>query len=167
MKYTLTYLVLIISLLSSCSKYENFAGYENNEDPLTNFTLASSKSHSILEAELFKMINEHRVNLGLNELVFEGTTYYYANLHTAYMISKGNTSHDNFTIRAENIAKITGAIFVAENVAKNYDTIEDAFDGWIKSSGHRENIEGDYDYSAISIQQNSNGDLYFTQLFFR
>jgi len=55
MKYTLTYLVLIISLLSSCSKYENFAGYDNTEEPLTNFTLASSESHSTLEDELFEV----------------------------------------------------------------------------------------------------------------
>tara|TARA_R110002126_G_scaffold75256_3_gene187633 strand:+ start:5628 stop:6197 length:570 start_codon:yes stop_codon:yes gene_type:complete len=167
MKYTLTYLVLIISLLTSCSKYENFAGYDNAEEPLTNFTLASSESHSTLEDELFEMINDHRVNLGLNALVFESTTYYYANLHTAYMISKGNTSHDNFTKRSENIAKRTDAIFIAENVARNYDTIEEVFDAWKKSSGHRENIEGDYDYSAISIIQNSHGDFYFTQVFFR
>ncbi|HDZ05333.1 hypothetical protein LCGC14_0069760 [marine sediment metagenome] len=165
MKYTLTFLVLIVSLLSSCSKKENSTTYQENA--LSNYTLDSSKAHSTLEAALFEMINDYRVDLGMNALEFESTTYYYASLHTAYMISKGNTSHDNFTIRAENIAKITDAVFVAENVAKNYDTIEDAFDSWKKSSGHRENLVGDYDYSAISIQQNSNGDLYFTQLFFR
>ena len=168
MKLSLPTFALIIVLLSSCSKYENFAGYEDiNEDPTTTVTLVSSDSHSTLEAELFDLINTYRESIGLNEMVFESTTYYYAGLHTDYMIKKGNTSHAKFGERAEKISKRTGAVFVAENVARNYDTIEDAFDAWLDSPGHRKNIEGDYNYSAISIRPNSNGDLYFTQIFFR
>ncbi|MGO4919433.1 CAP domain-containing protein [Maribacter spongiicola] len=168
MKSSLFYLVIIITVLSSCSRYENFVGYEEtSEEQLSTYTLASSNSHNNLEAELFEMINNYRVSIGLNELQFESTTFYYASLHTTYMISKGKTSHDNFSKRASNIAKRTNAVFVAENVARKYDTIEDAFDAWLLSAGHRENIEGNYDFSAINIQQNNKGDLYFTQLFFR
>lgn len=168
MKLSLPTLALIITLLSSCSKYENFAGYEEvNEDPTSKVTLVSTDSHSSIEAELFEMINNYRVSIDLNEMVFEGTTYYYAGLHTDYMIEKGNTSHAKFSERAEKISKRTGAVFVAENVARNYDTLEAAFEAWIDSPGHKKNIEGDYNYSAISIRPNSNGDLYFTQLFFR
>lgn len=168
MKIKFPFLIALVITLSSCSNYENFAGYEStSEDSLEQYTLASSKNHSTLEDELFEMINTYRASIGLNEMEFESTTYYYATLHTDYMISKGNTSHDNFTQRAENISKRTGAVFVAENVARNYDTIEEAFEAWLESPGHRVNIEGEYNYSAISINQNSNGDLYFTQLFFR
>lgn len=168
MKLSLPTLALIIVLLSSCSKYENFAGYEEvNEDPETSVTLVSSDSHNALEAELFDIINNYRVSIGLNEMAFEGTTYYYAGLHTDYMIEKGITSHAKFNERAEKISKRTGAVFVAENVARNYDTVQEAFEAWIDSPGHRTNIEGEYNYSAISIKENSNGDLYFTQLFFR
>jgi len=168
MKSILSYLTLTLILLSSCSKYENFAGYEDaSVDSQAKFTLASSSKHSIIETDLFEMINNYRASIGLNEMKFDSTTYYYSGLHTNYMISKGTTSHDNFSTRAENISKVTGAIFVAENVAKNYDTIEDAFEAWLDSPGHRVNIEGDYYYSAISINENRNGDLYFTQLFFR
>ncbi|WP_405412065.1 CAP domain-containing protein [Maribacter sp. Asnod1-A12] len=166
MKSTFIYFALILVFLTSCSRYENFAGYEDtSEDSLLQFTLASSKSHSTMEAELFRMINDHRLSLDLNELEFESTTYYYASLHTSYMISKGITSHDMFTKRAENISYRTDAIFVAENVARNYDTIEDAYNAWLDSTGHKKNIEGDFNYSAISIVENSNGDFYFTQIF--
>lgn len=168
MKLSLPTLALIIVLLSSCSKYENFAGYEENTDDLSSkITLVSSDSHNTIEAELFTMINNYRISIGLNEMVFESTTYYYAGIHTDYMIEKGNTSHAKFGERAENISKKTGAVVVAENVARKYDTIEAAFEAWLDSPGHRKNIEGDYNYSAISIRPNSNGDLYFTQLFFR
>ncbi|APQ17156.1 CAP domain-containing protein [Maribacter hydrothermalis] len=168
MKLSLPTLALILTLLSSCSKYENFAGYEKSNDALsTSVTLVSSDTHRSMEAELFEMINNYRVSIGLNEMEFESTTYYYAGIHTNYMIEKGITSHAKFGERAENISKRTGAEFVAENVARNYDTLEDAFDAWLDSPGHRKNIEGDYTHSAISIKLNSNGDMYFTQLFYR
>jgi uncharacterized protein YkwD len=168
MKLSLPTLALILILLSSCSKYENFAGYEvNNDDLLSKVTLVSSDAHNTIEAELFEMINNYRTSIGLNEMVFESTTYYYAGLHTDYMIEEGNTSHAKFGERAENISKRTGAVFVAENVARNYDTLEAAFEAWLDSPGHRQNLEGDFDYSAISIRPNGNGDLYFTQVFFR
>ncbi|MEH6619873.1 CAP domain-containing protein [Maribacter arcticus] len=168
MKLSLPTLALILILLSSCSKYENFAGYEvNNDDLLSKVTLVSSDAHNTIEAELFEMINNYRTSIGLNEMVFESTTYYYAGLHTDYMIENGITSHDKFGERAENISKRTGAVFVAENVARNYDTLEAAFEAWLDSPGHRQNLEGDFDYSAISIRPNGNGDLYFTQVFFR
>jgi uncharacterized protein YkwD len=37
----------------------------------------------------------------------------------------------------------------------------------LESDGHKRNIEGDYTHSAISIKENEEGDLYFTQLFFK
>ncbi len=168
MKLASPYLVLLLLLITSCSKYENFTGYEKSSDNLTSkVTLISSDTHSTIESELFVMMNNYRASIGLNKLEFESSTYYYTGLHTNYMIDKGNISHDKFSERAENISKRTGAVFVAENVARNYDTLEAAFEAWLDSPGHRINIEGDYTHSAISIRPNSNGDLYFTQLFYR
>ena len=168
MKLAFPYLAFIAILLTSCSNYENFVGYaENTDNLLTKITLVSSDAHNTNEAELFEMINNYRTSIGLNEMEFESSTYYYAGIHTNYMIENGITSHDKFSERAENISKRTGAIFVAENVARNYDTLEIAFEAWIDSPGHRKNIEGNYDYSAIRIRPNGNGDLYFTQVFYR
>lgn len=72
MKTLFPFLVVLIISLSSCSKYENFAGYEStSEDSLEQYTLASSKNHSTLESELFEMINTYRASIGLNEMEFE------------------------------------------------------------------------------------------------
>lgn len=168
MRKAFLYYALLILLITSCSRYENFAGYEEvTEDSSENITLMSSDEYSADEARLFEMVNTYRLSIGLNEMQFESTTFYYAGIHNDYMIEAGQISHQNFADRAEKIAKRTGAVFVSENVARNYDTMEEAFEGWLASSGHRENIEGNYDYSAISIRPNNNGDLYFTQIFFR
>lgn len=168
MKLSIIYLSLTVAILTSCSKYENFTGYETETGSFeSSINLVSSDKHSTIEAELFALINDYRVSIGLNELQFEPTTFYYSGQHTDYMIEKGVTSHAKFGERAEKISKRTGAVYVAENVARNYDTIEEAFEAWLESPGHRKNIEGDYNYSAISIKPNSKGDLYFTQMFFR
>lgn len=168
MKLAFPYLVFITILLTSCSKHKNFSDFEENkENTASKTTLISSDVHNAIEAELFETINNHRSSIGLTEMEFESSSYYYASLHTEYMIEKGVTSHAKFEERAANIANRTGAIFVAENVARNYETIQEAFEAWLESSGHRKNIEGDYYFSAISIKPNNNGDLYFTQVFYR
>lgn len=168
MKLALPYVSLVFLFLTSCSKYENFVGYEEVTDAQPKkVTLVSSIKHNTNESQLFDMINTYRSTIGLNTLHFESTTFYYAGLHTDYMISKGETSHDNFGERAENISKRTGAVYVAENVARNYDTLDEVLKAWLESPGHRKNIEGNYSASAISIRPNEKGDLYFTQIFFR
>lgn len=168
MKTSISYFVLLVVLFTSCSRYENFAGYEGETESTTEkINLVSSDKHSTIEAELFDLINNYRLSIGLNTLEFENVTYYYAGLHTDYMIEKETLSHAKFAERAENISKRTGAEFVAENVASKYDSVEEALEAWLNSPGHRQNIEGDYTHSAISIKTNHNGDLYFTQLFFR
>lgn len=168
MKHTFTYLVILLALATSCSKYENSPMYDiEEENNLEEVTLVSSNSHNQMENDLFELINAYRESIGLNKMEFESTTFYYAGIHTDYMIKKGKTSHEKFGERAEKISKRTGAVYVAENVARKYDSIEEALEAWLESPGHRANIEGDYDFSAISIKPDSKGDLYFTQLFFR
>ena len=168
MKVSIIYLSLFLAVFTSCSKYENFTGYGDETESFEgSVNLVSSDKHSTIEAELFALINEYRASIGLNEMEFDPTTFYYTGLHTDYMIEKGVTSHAKFGERAEKISNRTGAVYVAENVARNYDTVAEALEAWLKSPGHRKNIEGDYNYSAISIKPNSNGDLYFTQIFFR
>ncbi len=37
--------------------------------------------------------------------------------------------------------------------------------GWLRSPGHRENIEGAYDLTGIGVARSRQGVYYFTQLF--
>ncbi len=60
-----------------------------------------------MENELFEIINNYRASLNLDALNFEGASYYFAKKHSKYMILQGNTSHDNFAKRAEQISTNT------------------------------------------------------------
>ncbi len=120
-----------------------------------------------LETQLHAMVNSHRNSIGQSTLEFNSIAYAYANDHTDYMIAKGSLSHDNFNSRASKISSETEAKEVAENVAKAYPTAEAALEGWLNSAPHKTNIEGDFTHTAISVKKTANGDIYYTQIFFR
>ncbi|MFS4415600.1 CAP domain-containing protein [Maribacter sp. 2307ULW6-5] len=156
-------LFLILFLFQACQKAE----VEHFDPPTTFLFEVSSHRHNELEQALFDLINSHRESQGLQELIFDSTTYYFAGEHNRYMIAEGALSHAQFPERANQVAKRTGAVEVAENVSKDHTTIEKAFNSWAQSPGHRDNMLGDFTHSAVKITPNVNGDLYFTQLFFK
>ena len=122
---------------------------------------------STSEEELFELVNQHRVSIGLEALEYSPEAQQFAAEHNAYMIANEKLSHDNFSARAHNLAKVTEAVYVGENVAKNFTTNLATLNGWLNSPSHKKTLEGDFTHSAISITVNGNGQPYFTQLFFR
>lgn len=120
-----------------------------------------------VEQELLGIVNEHRVSLGYNYLDFSLVAYEYANKHTDYMIAKGTINHDNFSARASDISQAVNASYVSENVAKDYDSALEAFQKWLASADHRKTMEGEFTHTAVSVKRNTDGNLYFTQLFYR
>ena len=156
MRLLLAVAVLFVLLANSCSKESS------SEVPAT-----SAQNVIALESELIEMVNAHRLDKGNNPLQFSAVAYEYANDHTDYMIDKGSLSHDNFSSRASSISSETDAEAVAENVAKDYPTAEAAFNGWMKSSAHRNTLEGNFTHTAVSVKKDTQGNYYYTQLFYR
>ena len=137
-------------------------------EPLQDETIIPEAENNVqLEQELLTVVNDHRNSLGLNQLEFSIVAYKYANKHTDYMISKGSLSHDNFSARASSINSEVTVQMVAENVAKDYDTAMEAFEGWYNSSSHKKTMEGDFTHTAVSVKKNVQGEFYFTQLFYK
>jgi len=150
------FLILFVCILGSCSK-----------EPLDNTNIIEAKNAPEVENELLNTVNSHRISLGYNSLYFSAIAYEYANKHTDYMISKGGLSHDNFSLRAADIALEVEAELVAENVAKDYSNAQEAFNGWLSSSDHKKTMEGDFTHTAVSVKKNASGNYYYTQLFFK
>lgn len=151
-------LVMLICFGASCEK-----------EPLSNsiIDIPVAQSNTVVENELLSVVNDHRTSLGLNVLEFSQEAYAEANSHNDYMISKGVLSHDNFSSRASKISAEVGAQFVAENVAKDFDSATGAFEKWLSSSSHKTTMEGEFTHTAVSVKIDAAGNLYFTQLFFR
>lgn len=58
-----------------------------------------------------------------------------------------------------------GVRSVSENVAYGYRSADAVVKAWLKSKGHKENIEADNTHFGISVRQDADGRNYFTNIF--
>ena len=156
MKFKFAVLAIVLVFGMSCSK-------DSSDDSIA---LSADNAFDI-ELQLLFIINDHREKMGQPALTHSNVAYNYANIHTDYMIQKGVLSHDNFESRAASLSADTDAEEVAENVAKDYASAMEAFQGWMDSANHRSTMEDNFTHTAISVKKDSNGNLYYTQLFYR
>jgi len=149
------YCIFLISLVSSCSKEDDSTITEEivNETTITD--------------EILKLINIHRQNNGLSVLEKNQTAEQLSLDHTKYMITISQINHDNFNQRGDVLKDKENAIGIAENVAKFYPDAQSVVDGWLSSSGHKENIEGNYSFTGIAAIKDDQGRYYYTQIFYR
>ncbi len=85
--------------------------------------------------------------------------------HDALMVE---VSHDGFEERVAKIAKqIKNTSNSAENVAYSSGDAASVVEMWLKSKGHRKNIEGAYTISGIGMAKAADGTLYYTQIFIK
>ena len=138
-----------------------------NKEPVMDPGTFMGTNETEMEMDLLRIVNAHRSRSGQGPLLFDGAAYRYANGHTDHMISKGSLNHDGFKIRASGLAREAGAEAVGENVATGYPTAQDAFANWYSSADHRKAMEGDFTHTAASIKKDREGNLYYTQLFYR
>jgi len=135
----------------------------------TNYVVSQTKvedSYSEMEAQVLKLVNQHRKTIGLNELQFNEAINTEALKHSKNMASGiVPFSHDGFDGRADRLLSRLDGNAIAENVASGQTDAESALECWLESKGHKQNIEGNYNLTGIGIALGKYGDLYFTQIF--
>lgn len=147
-------LLMILLFSISCS---SSSSSENNVKDLSNKSMG---------LETLEQINAYRKSLNKTALEWDDEIYQIALEHTNYMVDKEKISHDNFNERSQRLFKLNYTS-VGENVAwNNYpDPVSTAVTGWINSDGHRANIEGDFNRTAIAVVVKDGQGYYFTQIF--
>jgi uncharacterized protein YkwD len=151
---------LILVLQTSCSSDDS------SKEAEAKLPIVTVYNYSALELETMTLINNYRVSVGLNALEKINHVSYKSEEHDNYMIANNVVNHDDFVARSENIIKALGALKVSENIAYNYNSAQGAFDAWMNSPGHKENIVGDFTHFGIAIKENPvNGRKYYTNIF--
>ena len=120
-----------------------------------------------LREDVLKYTNQLRQAKGLAPLEIREDLNELALKHSTDM-AKGKTSfgHDGFDTRRQAVHKfLPGMNAFAENVAYGATTAREVVNMWNKSSGHRRNMLGNYRYIGIGIAADSDGVLYYTQVF--
>jgi uncharacterized protein YkwD len=126
-----------------------------------------TEPYSQIEKDILQLVNQHRDSLGKNALVMNDIIYAECKQHSTDMATSNSMNHDGFTDRAAHIFSKFGGINAAENVAFGQTSAKQVVTDWLNSPGHKANIEGDFNYTGISVVKNSKGVSYFTQIFIK
>lgn len=156
-------LLLLTTILFSCSKEEDDVYFNENSDVLN-----TKVAYSAMESEIVSLVNAHRTSLGLNALNTLNIVSGVAEGHTHYMIEAGAPSHDNFPERAQILMNEAGAKMVGENIGYGYSTAKGVVNAWIESDSHRKILENpDYTHFGISMETSTDNINYFTNIFIK
>ena len=145
----------------------------NNVDENPDLEINSQDSY---DERILELVNEERVEAGLDPLAIDSQLDLAANLHTDEMVQADLMSHQ-LPGEADLGDRVSDTGYdwsrLGENVAAGYTTPEAVVDGWMNSPGHRENILNP-DFTEIGIgyefapDNNDNigdYDTYWTQVF--
>ncbi len=156
---------LCIALIAffSCGRPVSAGVYTPSDKTATDVQISELKS------EVLRLINEYRRENGKSTLEDLNVVEQIADDHSEDMATgRVSFGHDGFENRNSRLKKqISTMNAMAENVAFGKLSASRVVDLWLKSSGHRKNIEGDYNATGIGIARASNGQLYFTQIFIK
>lgn len=144
------------------SRQSQVAGVSTGTDPRAARIVA-------METDVLSLINRYRRGKGMTALVMNSVVSEEARKHSSNMATgKVPFSHDGFSTRSKTITtKLPATKSVAENVAYGQVSAQEVVNDWIKSPGHKQNIEGNYTQTGIGIVADANGVLYYTQIFIR
>jgi uncharacterized protein YkwD len=167
MKKKLLSILLLASVVFTMNSCSSDASETSNESNIVaKSAQLKSYTYSDEEVQAMALINKYRVSVGLSELKQINHISYKSEEHDHYMIANNVVNHDDFVSRSQNIIDVLGAKTVGENIAYNYNTPEAAIAAWLKSSSHKENIEGNFTHFGIAIKINaSTGKKYYTNIF--
>jgi uncharacterized protein YkwD len=139
-------------------------------------TYVTEYNYSTEEKDFLTALNNYRVGLGKNALIFSNHISYVSKDHSNDMAATfpdpdgGYFSlhgHDYFTERSTNLANIFNSAGVGECAGYNYQTGASYFNGLLGSPPHKAIVEGDYTHVGVGVTANAGGKKYYTTLFMK
>jgi uncharacterized protein YkwD len=130
-------------------------------------TIEQISSEAKLQQSVLDFVNRYRKTKGLIPLTMMPLISAEASKHSKNM-SDGRVAfgHDGFDGRADKLMRqIELSNAIAENVAYGKFSAQEVVNRWIKSPGHRKNIEGKFTLTGVGIVRRADGYLFFTQIF--
>ena len=157
-------------------KEDNNQGNNNNQDQdkddnnqNDDNNSGNTNGFSKEQVEVLNLVNKERKANGLKPLTLNKELSNVANIKSRDMIEKGYFDHTSPTygspfdmMKKFNISYNTAG----ENIAMGQKTPSEVMNSWMNSSGHRANIlNSTYTELGVGIQKDSNGTIYWTQMF--
>lgn len=130
------------------------------------------KDLQALESRVHRLVNGHRVCIGLKPLEYSEQIARVARAHSRDMAERrAPFGHHGFDSRMQRIGQAVLVGAMAENVGYNdyprSETAQVALKKWLQSPGHRDCIEDAFDLTGVGVVLDSQGVYYYTQIFVR
>lgn len=121
-----------------------------------------------LAQEVLRLINNYRGEKGLPALNYSATLSQIAHQHSKAMAEQKHPfAHGNHIERlTEALVRLKG-YQAAENLYKGPANAQKMLDYWLKSDGHRKNIEKPHSHVGLDIEEGLDGLYYCTQIFIK
>ena len=120
-----------------------------------------------LNNDILNYTNKYRQSKDRSALTMREDLNAIAQKHSSDMakgkVAFGHAGFDDRDAKARKL--IPGMTRFAENVAYGASSAKEVVTMWKKSSGHRENMLGNYKYIGIGTATDKKGTIYFTQVF--
>ena len=166
------YLIFIILITSfSCKNSEKIssvhlsqASVEKNETMQTE-----TNGEDLVTAEFMGLLNNHRLGIGLKEMIL---VHELSDIATQHSLDMANNlvsfGHNGFSDRCSDGRDVlNGARWCGENVARGQKSAKTVFMAWMNSPGHRANIEKALaTHTGFGFVESASGSIYWTQIFF-
>jgi uncharacterized protein YkwD len=139
---------------------------------LINLYSAASATQTVqndtaIQNAILMHINKYRLQHGLPQLQMDNRIVKEAKKHSLDMANHNQPfGHNQFKNRIDRLYAQIHSNGAAENVAYNYKDAEDVVKNWLRSPGHKRNIDGQrYRLTGIGVARDAQGRMYFTQIF--
>jgi uncharacterized protein YkwD len=155
------------ALILSCLLFQIlFFAFSCEDDPVaTNNNNNNGSPSDTVEAEVHRLVNEHRTGMGLPALEWNEIIANECRQHSVEMANARTINHDGFNERINKIGETISWSWAGENVAYNYSA-QGAVTAWLNSPGHKSNIESNSNLTGVGVAYDGN-TIYFTQIFIR
>lgn len=120
-----------------------------------------------LAVAIFDKVNEHRVAIGLNPLVWDETLYQVAQVRSTEIYTTWSHTRPNgqapSTVFTEKKVKYR---YAGENLARYFTNADNTLSAWLNSPAHKSAIENpNYNKTAVFVYRGPDGNLYGAQEF--
>ena len=163
--------VIALTTLASLLAYSCSKDSGTPSTPSSGSATTSAPTEAALEQQTHAKINDYRTSKGLAAMTWNEVIAEQARQHSKNMASGATAfGHDGFSARTSAISQTISWASAAENVAMASATSDPAatvVNEWLNSSGHKANIEGNYNLTGIGVARASNGSVYVTQIFIK
>lgn len=147
----------------------NSGNTTNPGDNNDNNAGSTTGNFSAYQKEVVDLVNAERSKQGVKPLTLDAEVSSVATKKSQDMIDKNYFDHNSPTYGSPfDMLKQFGISYktAGENIAMGQRNPKEVVNSWMNSEGHRKNIlNGNFTKIGVGVAQNSNGQIYWTQMF--